>query len=274
MTARFLATCAVALLTLLWVAHRFRMRQMRHAFDMMLEARVGERTRIARELHDTLLQGFHGLLLRFQTVSHLLPERANEAKDLLDSAIRQAAASMTEGRDAVQGLRASALENNDLAQSIRTLGDELAGIAPQPANFRVSVEGVPRQLHPILRDEVYKVAAEALRNAYRRAEARHIEVELHYGHEEMRMRVRDDGKGIDPAVLASHGTQGHYGLRGMPERAALAGGELAIWSEVGVGTEVELRVAASTVHLTPPRRPRFVWRSAARTPAKAGNDES
>ena len=274
MTAWFLATCAVAMLALLWAAHRIRMRQMRHAFDMTLEARVGERTRIARELHDTLLQGFHGLLLRFQTVSHLLPERANEAKEMLDGAIRQAAASITEGRDAVQGLRASTLEGNDLAQGIKTLGDELAGIALRPASFRVAVEGVPRQLHPILRDEIYKIAAEALRNAYRHAEARHIEVELHYGHEELRMRVRDDGKGIDPAVLASHGTQGHYGLRGMPERAALAGGELAIWSEVGVGTAVELRVPASAVYLTAPRRPGFFWRSASKTPAKAGDDGS
>jgi signal transduction histidine kinase len=87
MTAPFLGTCAVAMLALLWAVFRFRMREMRHAFEMTLEARVGERTRIARELHDTLLQGFHGLLLRFQTVSHLLPERPNEAKKLLDSAI-------------------------------------------------------------------------------------------------------------------------------------------------------------------------------------------
>jgi signal transduction histidine kinase len=271
-TAGFLAACAGAMLALLWAAHRFRIRQMRHAFDMTLEARVGERTRIARELHDTLLQGFHGLLLRFQTVSHLLPERANEAKDLLDSAILQAAAAITEGRDAVQGLRASTLEDNDLAQGVRALGDELAGIALRPASFRVAVEGTPRQLHPILRDEIYKIAAEALRNAYRHAGARHIEVELHYGHEEFRMRVRDDGKGIDPAVLASHGTQGHYGLRGLPERAALAGGKVAIWSEVGVGTEVELRVPASVVFPIAPRRPRFFGRSATRTPPKAGND--
>ena len=271
-TAGFLATCAAAMLALLWAAHRYRMREMRHAFDMTLEARVGERTRIARELHDTLLQGFHGLLLRFQTVSHLLPERASEAKDLLDSAILQAAAAITEGRDAVQGLRASTLEDNDLAQAVRALGDELAGIALRPASFRVAVEGTPRQLHPILRDEIYKIAAEALRNAHRHAEARHIEVELHYGHEEFRLVVRDDGKGIDPAVLASHGTLGHYGLRGLSERAAVAGGKVAMWSEVGVGTKVGLRVPASVVFPIAPRRPRFFGRSATRTPPEAGND--
>jgi signal transduction histidine kinase len=117
---------------------------MRHALEMTLGARVGERTRIARELHDTLLQGFHGLLLRLQTVSHLLPERANEAKELLDSAIGQAAASITEGRDAVQDLRASTLEGNDLAQGIRTLGDGLAGSALWPATFRSPRGGAAR----------------------------------------------------------------------------------------------------------------------------------
>jgi len=105
-----------------------------------------------------------------------------------------------------------------------------------------------------VRDEIHKVAAEALRNAYRHAEARHIDVTLHYGRDELRMRVRDDGKGIDPAVLASHGSQGHYGLRGLTERAALAGGELAIRSEVGVGTEVELRVPARAAYAPSARR--------------------
>ena len=103
----FRAVCVGLFLALLWAAYQFRMRQVQHAFDMTLEARVGERTRIARELHDTLLQSFHGLLLRFQTVSYLLPERPAEAKEKLDGAIEQAAKAITEGRDAVQGLRAS-----------------------------------------------------------------------------------------------------------------------------------------------------------------------
>ena len=104
---------------------------------MRLEARVGERTRIARELHDTLLQSFHGLLLRFQTVSYLLPERPADAKERLDRAIAHAAKAITEGRDAVQGLRASTVERNDLALAIRTLGDELAtdASAPEPPSI-------------------------------------------------------------------------------------------------------------------------------------------
>jgi signal transduction histidine kinase/ligand-binding sensor domain-containing protein len=261
MTAPFLATCAVAMLALAWAAYRFRMRQIRHAFDLSVEARVAERTRIARDLHDTLLQSFHALVLKFQTVQNMLPDRPADARQRLTAALEQADEAITEGRNAVQGLRASTLQRNDLAQDVRTLGDELAGIALRPATFRVAAEGAPRELRPTVRHEIYKIAAEALRNAFRHAEARHIDVELHYGQDELQMRVRDDGKGIDPAVLASHGSQGHYGLRGLTERASLAGGELAIRSEVGVGTEVELRVAGSVVYL-----------AAARRPPKAGDD--
>ena len=138
------APCARALfLALLWAAYQVRMRQLQHAFDMTLEARVGERTRIARELHDTLLQSFHGLLLRFQTASYLLPERPAEAKEKLDGAIQQAAKAITEGRDAVQGLRASTVERNDLAVAIRTLGDELAtdASAHQPPDIQCRSRG-------------------------------------------------------------------------------------------------------------------------------------
>ena len=236
----------------MWAGYRARVRQVARDYQRRLDERVNERTRIARELHDTLLQSFHGLLLRFQTASYLLPERPAEAKEKLDGAIEHAAKAITEGRDAVQGLRASTVERNDLAVAIRTLGDELAtdASADQPPTFSVAVEGETRDLHPIVRDEIYKIAAEALRNAFRHAHAGRVEVEIRYDDEQFRLRVRDDGKGIDPAVLANQGLEGHYGLRGMPERAALIGGKLAVWSEVGAGTEVELRLPASIVYAT------------------------
>jgi signal transduction histidine kinase len=248
--------CSVGLLlALLWAAYRYRIRQVQHAFEATLDARVGERTRIARELHDTLLQGFHGLLLRLQTASYLLSERPADGKATLDSAIQQAAKAITEGRDAVQGLRASTVERHDLAMAIRTLGDEFAADpTPSPPFLTVGVEGEPRDLHPIIRDEIYKIAAEALRNAFRHAQAGRIEVEIRYASDEFRLRVRDDGKGIDKAVLAARGIAGHYGLRGMPERAASIGGTLAVWSEVGAGTELELRLPASAVYADFARR--------------------
>jgi signal transduction histidine kinase len=198
------------------------------------------------------------LLLRFQTVSHLLPERPSEAKQRLDTAIGQAAAAITEGRDAVQGIRSSTTETNNLALAIGTLGAELAddGSRMRPA-FKVAVEGETQEFHPILRDEIYKIAAEAVRNAFRHAEAGRVEVDIRYDNEEFRLRVRDDGEGIDPAVLANQGLEGHYGLRGMPERAALLGGKLVVWSEVGAGTEVELRLPAGIGY--PSSRRRFWW---------------
>ncbi len=274
-TTWFRGSCAGLFLALLVGAHHLRMRQVQHAFDMTLEARVGERSRIARELHDTLLQSFHGLLLRFQTVSVLLPARPAEAKERLDVAIERASRAITEGRDAVQGLRAATTERNDLAVAIRTLGDELAteASAHHPSTFDVAVEGGTRALHPIVRDEIYKIAAEGLRNAFRHAHAERIEVEMHYDDEQFRLRVRDNGRGIDQAAVASHETAGHFGLRGMSERAALLGGKLAVWSEVDEGTELELRLPANIVYVTIPKR--SWWsRLLAKAPARAEGDAS
>ena len=240
---------AVIILTLLWAAYQWRLRQLHHQFEMTLQARIGERTRIARELHDTLLQSFHGVLLRLAVISQLLRERPVEAQDSLESTIEQAAKAITEGRDAVQGLRASAVQTHEFAQCIRTLGEELASDPEnnRPPEFQVTVEGESRDLHPILRDEIYRIAGESLRNAFRHAGARRVEVEIRYGSEEFRVRVRDDGKGMD-AVVSGQGRAGHYGLPGMRERAKLIGGKLTVWSELGQGSEVELEIPASTVY--------------------------
>ncbi|HVO61011.1 MAG TPA: two-component regulator propeller domain-containing protein, partial [Terriglobales bacterium] len=246
----FRALCAAAVLALLWAAYQLRVRRLQRRFERTLDVRVGERTRIARDLHDTLLQSFHGVLLRLQTVSYLLPE--GEPKEKLDSTIEQAAGAVAEGRDAVQGLRESTVQGNDLALAISTLGEKLTSdTSDLRPGFRVAVEGQSRNLHPILRDEIYKIVAEALRNAFRHAHARQIEVEIRYDTDQFRLRVRDDGKGIDPAVLSQQGREGHYGLPGMRERAALIGGKLTVWSEVDAGTQVELRIAASVAYASP-----------------------
>src|SRR5208282_3539452 len=230
----FRALCATVFLALLWAAYQWRVRQLHHQFDITLEARVGERTRIARDLHDTLLQSFHGLLLRFQAVYNLLPTRPDEAQKTLGSAIDQAAQAITEGRDAVQGLRSSTVETNDLALAINTLGEELAACETNPNNAvcHVGVEGTPRNLHPILRDEVYRISGEAMRNAFKHAQAQRIEVEIRYDERQFRLRVRDDGKGINPKLLSDDGRRGHFGLRGMRERGKLIGGKLTVWSEL------------------------------------------
>lgn len=249
-TGWFRATALVLILFSVWGVYRYRLYQLTQQFSLRLEERVSERTRIARELHDTLLQSFQGLLLRLQTASNFLPTRPQEAKQKLDNTIDLAAQAIAEGRDAVQGLRSSTMETNDLAAALDTLGNELAidKTGQNSCVFDVEVEGAPRNLHPILRDEVYRIAGEALRNAFRHAQARRIELEIHYDEEQLRVRIRDNGRGMDSRILADKGRTGHWGLHGMYERAKLAGGNLEVWSELDSGTEIELTIPASTAY--------------------------
>ncbi|MGO9437609.1 MAG: two-component regulator propeller domain-containing protein [Terracidiphilus sp.] len=249
----FRALCVAAFLALLWALYQLRLQQLATQFNMRLEERVGERTRIARDLHDTLLQSFHGILLYLQSGIHQLPEHPAEAKKTFEDAMDQAERAIVEGREKVQGLRASTVERNDLALAIKTLGGELAAAdcGPQRPEFGVQVEGTPRNLHPILRDEVYRIAGEAMRNAFLHADAKQIEVEMHYDERQIRLRVRDDGKGINPKLLSDDGREGHFGLRGMRERAKLIGGKLTVWSELDAGTEVELSIPAARAYTAP-----------------------
>ena len=248
-----------AFLLLLGALYQLRLREISWVYNARLEERVGERTRIARDLHDTLLQSFQGLLLRFQTARDLLRTRPAEAEKTLESAIDQTALAITAGREAVQGLRASTVERNDLAKAITTLAEGIAADASSHASveLRVGMEGTPRALHPIVRDEIYRIGSETLRNAFRHAEARQIEVELRYDERQLRLRIRDDGKGIDPEYLAAEGREGHFGLHGMRERAKLIGGKLTVWTAHGSGTEIELSVPASRAYTAPSS----FWRS-------------
>jgi len=235
---------------------RLRVLSLTRQFNMRLEERVSERTRIARDLHDTLLQSFHGVLLHLQAVSNLLP--SGDPKQKLDNTIDQAPQAITEGRDAVQGLRASTVVTNDLARAISTLGEELATNESKPnaAEFHVEVEGTSRDLRPALRDEVYRIAGEAVRNAFNHAQAKRIEVDFRYHQLEFRLRIRDDGKGIAPKLASEGGRPGHYGLRGIRERAKLMGGKLTVWSELDAGTEVELKIPGSRAYETSSSRSR------------------
>ena len=159
----------------------------------------------------------------------------------------------------MQGLRASTLERNDLARAITTLAEEIAAEASShaPVELRVGVEGTPRTLHPIVRDEIYRIGSEALRNAFRHAEAKQIEVELRYDERQLRLRIRDDGKGIDPQFLTAEGRERHFGLHGLRERAKLIGGTLTVWTAPGSGTEIELSVPSFRAYAASPSP----WRS-------------
>jgi len=248
-TTWFRLSAVATFLLVLAALYRLRVKLLAQRFDVRMEERVNERTRIARELHDTLLQSFQGTLLKFHAVTYTIADRP-EAKQMLEKVIAQATEAVTEGRDAVQGLRSSTLAGNNLAQALSALGEELARDHHQgaPPACSVQVEGTPRDLAPLVHDDVYRIAAEALRNAFRHAQAQRIEVEIRYGQRVFRLRVRDDGKGIAPTVLADKGRDGHYGLTGMHERAGLIKGKLSIWSERNSGSETELVVPASAAY--------------------------
>ena len=248
-TAWFAIACGVLFIALLWLVYQLRVRQLALQFNRTFEARVSERTRIARELHDTLLQSFQGLLLRFQSVAKLLPDRPIEAEQRLHVALDQAAAAITEGRDAVQGLRSSALEMNELADGIKAIAEELTrdtAPADSPA-IEVEIEGGPRNLNPIVRDEAYRIASEALRNAVRHAKAKRIMVEIRYDKRQFRLRVRDDGQGIDESIVQRQ-PSGHFGLPGMRERAEIVGGNLEVWTRLDSGTQVELTIPGAIAY--------------------------
>jgi signal transduction histidine kinase len=259
-TGWFRLVAAIAFALTLTGAYRLRLHQIRAQMSARLDERVLERTRVARELHDTLLQSFQGVLLLFQAATNLLRDRPDvaETKQRLDRAIDQAAQAITEGRNAIQGLRSSTIETNDLSVALNSLAAELAANRAKQDSpvVGVQVEGALRDLHPILRDDVFRIVGEALRNAFIHARASRIEVDIHYDERQFRVRVRDDGRGIDPEIVAHKGRPGHWGLRGMRERAKLLGGKLAVWSELDAGTEVELRIPASRAYETSPVRRR------------------
>ena len=251
-TAWFQASCGAAFLVFLWGLHRYRLHQIALQFHTQLEARVGERTRIARDLHDTLLQSFHGLMLRFQVVSKLLPE--GKAKEQLEKALERADEAIAEGRSAVYDLRSSATTTNELSEALNAVGNELS--KEDTTEFGLVVEGPPKDLHPIIRDELYRISREALQNAFKHARARHIEAEINYGERVFRLRIRDDGEGI-PAEILEQGRSGHYGLPGLRERAKQVGADLTIWSRAGTGTEIDLSLAGSIAYGKSPRRSRL-----------------
>ena len=254
-TGWFQALAAAGFVGLLWSAYRIRVRFLVNQFNMTVEARVGERTRIARELHDTLLQSFQGLLLMFESALNLLPDSPVEARRRLERALGHAMEATTEARNAVQGLRSSTVETTDLAQRLRQIVEELtAEQAPCCPVIRVTAHDTPRRLKVAIFDEVTRIAGEALRNAYRHAEARQITANIHYEERALRIHVHDDGRGFDDQALRHEPPAGHFGLHGMRERAEILGGTLHVYTSPGAGTAIELNVPAAVAYAAAPGR--------------------
>jgi signal transduction histidine kinase/ligand-binding sensor domain-containing protein len=218
--------------------YRLRLSHLTNQLNVRFEERLSERTRIAQELHDTLLQGVLSASMQLHVASDRLPADS-PARQPLNRVMELMAQVSREGRNAVRGLRAARDESQDLEQAFLRLPRELA--APEEIKFRVIVDGRQKVIHPILRDDVYRIGREAVVNAFRHSRADAIEVELDYESSELRLLVRDNGCGIDSAVLKS-GRHGHFGLTGMRERAERLGGKLTVWSSSTAGTEVVLSV--------------------------------
>jgi signal transduction histidine kinase/ligand-binding sensor domain-containing protein len=250
-TIWFRVLCVGGFVLLLWSVYQLRLQQLQHQFNMTLDARVGERTRIARELHDTLLQSLHGLMFRFQAARNMLPGRPEQAMQALDGAISRTEQAITESQGAIRDLRSEHITQSNVAELLTAIGQELTALGDANHDgpvFRVIVEGEQRKLSPVLHEEVYWIARELLRNAFRHASARRIEAEIRYEDRLFRLRVRDDGKGIDPKVLEAGGCAGHWGLPGVRERAQKLGVRLDFWSEAGAGTEVQLTAPAAVAY--------------------------
>jgi signal transduction histidine kinase len=250
-TTWFYASCVAAFLAMLWGLYRLRLYQIRREFNAQLDGRVDERLRVARELHDTMLQSFQAALIQMQAAYNIFTRRPEKTGESLEKAINTAAGAIAEGRSAIQDLRLHPAGGGDLAQLLTTAGQELARseeVSGNPPVFGVTVEGARRDVEPLIQDEVYRIARELLRNAFRHAQAGRIEVEVRYDSRQLRLHVRDDGKGIDSEVLKAGGRAGHYGLPGMRERANRFGGKLDFWSEAGAGTEAVLTVPAAVAY--------------------------
>jgi len=189
-------------------------------------------------LHDTLLQGFMSASMQLHVAAEAVPADS-PAKSLLAHVLQLMRRVTDDGRNAVRGLRSAAAPTDDLEQAFTRIPAELP--AQDQIPFRVIVEGQPRPLHPIIRDEIYRIGREAIVNAFRHSGASLVEMEIEYSARHVRMLVRDDGKGIDEHVLRT-GRDGHWGLPGMRERAQRIGAGFQVWSRGGAGTEVELSV--------------------------------
>ena len=228
---------AVIILTTTWALYRLRVRQVAHALAVRFDERLAERTRIARELHDTFLQTVQGskLVADDALEAPYEPARMRQAMEQLSTWLGRA---VEEGRAALNSLRTSATETNDLAEGLRRATEECRMFSPMETSF--SVEGDSREMHPVVRDEIYRIGYEAIRNASAHSKASRLHVGLKYG-QDLAISVGDNGVGI-PESIINGGTNGHYGLQGMRERASRIGGKLRIVSSVDSGTEVSLVV--------------------------------
>jgi ligand-binding sensor domain-containing protein/anti-sigma regulatory factor (Ser/Thr protein kinase) len=244
-TTWFYILCGVLLCGLLWLLFRLRVRQLTEQVRGRSEERARERVRIARDLHDTLLQGIQGLVLRFHFATEQLP--ANEpVRAMLSAALDRADQVIQEGREKVTELRAEIASPAELEKHLKLTADALQ--AESSCRITVIVNGEPRPLHIAVQDELYSVGREALTNAVRHSQGTQVLLELAYGAQQLSLRCSDNGSGVSRGYLEATQNQGHWGIIGMQERARSLGCKLEFASAVDGGTEVAIRVPAKTAY--------------------------
>jgi signal transduction histidine kinase len=243
----FFALCAAVIFLIVWVLYRLRLRQVAEAMSIRFDERLSERTRIARDFHDTLLQTIQGSkLMADSALKHGAdPSRIRGAMEQISVWMGQAT---DDGRAALNSLRTSITETNDLADAFRRSMEECRINGFVEATF--SVAGTASEMHPIVRDEVYRIGFEAIRNACVHSHGTKLQVELAYA-DDLSLRVRDDGIGIEAAIL-HHGKEGHFGLQGMRERADRIMARLAVDTSAESGTEIKLIVPGSIIYRKAP----------------------
>lgn len=235
--------------------YRLRMQQLTHLLSVRFEERLTERTRIAQDLHDTLLQGVFSASIHFDVANNRLPADS-PAKPSMQRGMELLKQVSDEGRNTLLALRSSQSRDNDLAAALSKLRNEF--VVPAHIRFRVISQGEPQALRPLLRDEVYLIAREAVFNAFRHANGGSVEVEINYVSGNLRLLVSDDGCGIDPELLRS-GREGHWGLANMRERAERVGGKLEVLSRVNSGTVVQLWIPGKLAFEAGPPHGLWTW---------------
>jgi ligand-binding sensor domain-containing protein/two-component sensor histidine kinase len=241
----------VVALCCVWLVFTLRLRHATAMIQSRLSDRMMERERIARDLHDTLLQGFHGLMLRFQVASSLVQPK-DPAYPVIEDALNRADRLMIESRERIRDLRYESEQVVQLADALEAAAKQMA--SDHTMSFRLTVEGAVRALNPLVRDEIYLVGREGLWNAFKHSNGTEVEAELTFHPHWVRLRVRDNGDGIEPETLRAGGAAGHWGISGMHERAEKIGAQFKMWNREGAGCELEVKLPSALAYQAMPKQ--------------------
>lgn len=249
-TGWFRALCVLALGACAWLILSARTRFVTEQLHSRLSERLAERERVARELHDGLLQGFQGLMMRFHLATQAIP-RSEPSRAEMEQALDRADELLIESRDQIKHLRYETLVPLSLYEAVSQLQEELGSHGS--ARFSVTAQGAARDLNPLSYPEIYAIAREGILNAYKHSRATKIEVTIAFNPRRLTVRVLDDGRGIPPDTRQFKGTSDHWGIAGMHERAENLRAEFRISSPAEGGTLILLVVPAVVAYTTSPK---------------------